>query len=162
MDNNALTPSNDYVEQHDRNDDCSNLHPDCATCPNDQSVWVWDAKMGEQPKELEGHSRNTNSVVFSPDNSKLVSDSGDQLAHGWTNLGLDASWMMDRDGWILSAEKRLIWVPPTIHNVLCHPYTILIISRHGSARISFGNSKLGPLWHQCYTQVPITCSVSEH
>jgi hypothetical protein len=104
--------------------------------------------MGEQLMKLQGHA---DSVVFSPDGSKIVSDSGDQSAHVCANFGLDAPWTVDRDGWILSAGKRLIWIPQTIRNVLHHPYNKLIISRKGSASISFGNSKLGPSWYECYT-----------
>ncbi|KAF8811554.1 WD40 repeat-like protein [Phlegmacium glaucopus] len=113
----------------------------------DQSVRVWDAKMGEQPQ---GHTSCINSAVVSPHTNEIVSHSEDQSAHELANLGLDASWVMDKDGWILSDAKRLIWIPPAVRNVLHHPHNILIISQHGSATISFRNSKLGPSWHECF------------
>ncbi|KAF8811567.1 WD40 repeat-like protein [Phlegmacium glaucopus] len=113
----------------------------------DQSVRVWDAKMGEQ---LQGHTSYINSAVVSPHSNQIVSRSEDQSAHELANLGLDASWVMDEDGWILSDAKRLIWIPSTVRNVLRRPQNILIISRHGSATISFRNSKLGPSWHECF------------
>jgi WD40 repeat protein len=157
---------------------------------SDQSVWVWDAKTGEQLRELQGHTMAIRSVAFSPDGNQIVSGSHDQsmqvwdakgamqvmelhhhikninffspdssaisssahqLVHIWAKLSPDTWWIMDKDGWILSDNKQLIWIPSTIRNVLYHPYNVLIISRHGSATISFGNSKLGPVWHKCYT-----------
>jgi WD40 repeat protein len=36
------------------------------------SVWVWDAKTGEQLRELQGHIESTWSVGFSPDGQQIV------------------------------------------------------------------------------------------
>jgi len=112
---------------------------------------VWDAKTGKQLRELQKHTSNVYSVAFSPDGNQIVSGSKDHSVQVWAKFGLYASWVMDRDGWILFDAKHLIWIPPTIRNVLHHPYNILIISRNGSAFISFAYSKLGPSWHECYT-----------
>jgi WD40 repeat protein len=115
----------------------------------DQSVQVWDAEMDV----LRGHTSYITSVAFLPDSDYIVSGSGDQSAHVSANSGLDSLWVMDEDGWIISDTKhlRLIWIPVTIRNVLHHPHNILIISRNCSATISFEYSKLGSIWHECYT-----------
>ena len=118
---------------------------------HDLSVRVWDAKTGEQLRELQSYTNDVNSVVFSPDSNKHISSSGDQSPLAQVNLSLDSSCIVCTDGWILSDTKHLIWIPQTIRKVLCHPYNTLIISRNGSATISFANSKLGHSWHECYT-----------
>jgi WD40 repeat protein len=110
---------------------------------------LWDAKKGKQLRELQGHTDCVFSVAFSPDGNQIVSGSFDQSPH--MNSSLDSSCIVGPDGWILSDDKHLIWIPSTIRNVLYYPYNTLIISRSGSATISFENSKLGHLWHECYT-----------
>ena len=151
----------------------------------DQSVRVWDAKTGDQLRELQGHTGLVASVafspdgnqivsgsldrsvrvwdvsateshtydvnidVFSPDGNKFISGSGDQSPH--VNSSLDSSCIVNKYGWILSDVEHLFWVPPTICNVLHHPYNTLIISPNGSATVSFTYSKLGQSWHECYT-----------
>ena len=47
------------------------------------SVWVWDAKTGEQLRELRGHTSSVNSVAFSPDGNQIVSGSSDRLVWVW-------------------------------------------------------------------------------
>ena len=116
---------------------------------SDHSVWVWDAKTGEQLKELQGHSSGVDSVSFSPDGNQIVSGSGDKSSY--VKSSLDSSCVVNADGWILADANHLIWIPPTIQNVLYYPYNTLIISRNGSATISFENSKLGCSWHECHT-----------
>ena len=150
---------------------------------HDQSVRVWDAKTGEQLRELQGHTNNVYSVAFSPDGSQIVSGSWDQSLRVWNaktdhtdsvrsfsfssdgkkiisgsedqslhvNSSFDSSWVVNKDGWIITDTKHLIWIPPTINNVLHRPYNTLIMSVNGSATISFMNSKLGHSWHECYT-----------
>ena len=119
----------------------------------DQSVRVWDAKMSKQLQMLQAHTNWLNSVSFSPDGNQILSCSNDQSVGIWANLNLDASWVMDEDGWILSGAERLVWVPSTIRNVLLCPHNLLIISRNGSATISFRQCKVGPFWHECYNYV---------
>ena len=120
-----------------------------VSCSGDHSVRVWDTKTGVQLRELQGHTSYVESVDFSPDSNQIVSGSGHQSQH--VKSGIDSSCVVNTDGWILSDTKHLIWIPPTIHNVLHHPYNTLIISQNGSATISFANSNLGKSWHECYT-----------
>ena len=118
---------------------------------DDKSVRVWDAKTGEQLRELQGHTGNVSSVRFSPDGNQIVSGSNDASVRVWANLNLDAPWVLAEDGWIISGAERLVWVPSTVCNVLLRPHNILILSQNGSAKISFTQCKFGPLWHECYT-----------
>src|SRR6266498_4132641 len=50
---------------------------------DDQSVRVWDAKTGEQLRELQGHTSWVSSVAFSPGGNKIVSGSGDHSVRVW-------------------------------------------------------------------------------
>jgi WD40 repeat protein len=115
----------------------------------DKSVRVWDAKIGEQLKDLKNHNHTVHAVAFSPDDNQIVTSSSDNPIHIWDDSNV--LWAMDEDGWILSHSERLIWVPSTLGEVLYHPHTILIISRRGSARLSFEGSRLGVSWRECYT-----------
>ena len=49
----------------------------------DDSVQVWDAKTGEQLRELQGHTSSVTSVAFSPDGNQIVSGSRDQSVRVW-------------------------------------------------------------------------------
>jgi WD40 repeat protein len=51
--------------------------------PDDKSVRVWDAKTGEQLRELQGHTDNVTSVAFSPDGNRIVSGSWDKSVRVW-------------------------------------------------------------------------------
>ena len=116
----------------------------------DQSVRVWNVQTGVLLRELQDHTNGVRSIAFSSDSNNF-GDSGLGNHMPQWNLSLDSSWVVNEDGWIISDDKHLIWIPQNIRNVLCHPYNTLIISRNGSATISFVNCKLGHLWHECYT-----------
>ena len=45
---------------------------------SDSLVQVWDVKMGEQLRELQGHNSWVTSVGFSPDGKQIVSGSSDE------------------------------------------------------------------------------------
>src|SRR6267378_1393082 len=49
----------------------------------DQSVRVWEAKTGEQLRELQGHTSAVYSVAFSPDGNQIVSGSCDESVQVW-------------------------------------------------------------------------------
>jgi len=117
----------------------------------DQSVRLWDAKTGKQLRELQGHTDPVTSVAFLPDGNQIVSGSSDQSVRIWANLNLDALWVIEEDGWILMGAEKLVWVLSTVCNILLRPHNTLILSRNGSAIISFTQCKFGPLWHECYT-----------
>ena len=120
----------------------------------DGSVRVWDAKTGVQFRELSGHTMGVLSVAFSPDGNRIVSGSEDSSVRVWHNLYFYPEWVVMKDGWIVSDGERLVWVPSTISDVLLRPHNSVIISRHGSATISFAQCDFrmfGTLWDECYT-----------
>src|SRR5437764_452934 len=45
----------------------------------DQTVRVWDAQTGVEPRSLKGHTDWVNSVAFSPDGKRIASGSGGGL-----------------------------------------------------------------------------------
>ena len=47
------------------------------------SVQVWDAKSGEQLRELQGHTSQVRSVAFSSDGNRIVSGSWDKSVRVW-------------------------------------------------------------------------------
>ena len=54
-----------------------------ASGSSDKSVRVWDAKTGEQVKDLHGHTQEVLSVGFSPDGNRIVSGSWDKSVRVW-------------------------------------------------------------------------------
>ena len=47
------------------------------------TVRIWDSETGEVLATLEGHRGGVNSVSLSPDNTQLVTGSGDNTARVW-------------------------------------------------------------------------------
>ena len=54
-----------------------------VTGSDDRSVLVWDAKTGEQLRQLQGHTREVASVAISPDGNRIVSGSYDEMVRVW-------------------------------------------------------------------------------
>ena len=49
----------------------------------DKTVRLWNVQTGECQEALEGHSGCINSVVFSPDGSRVASGSNDKAMRIW-------------------------------------------------------------------------------
>ena len=116
----------------------------------DCSVRVWDAKGDKLLRGLQVFNNQIDLAGVSADINQICS-SDDQLKHALAHSDFDNLWVMREDGWIFCASNRLIWIPPSICNVLHHPHGLLTISQSGFAEISFKNSKLGSSWPECYT-----------
>ena len=105
----------------------------------------------EQPREPQGHTDRVTSVAFSPHGNRIVSGSNDNSVRVWDTLFLDAPWVVNKDGLILSGAERLVWAPSTISNILLRPHNALTFSWNGSATISFTHCRLGIFCHECST-----------
>ncbi|CAD8214361.1 unnamed protein product [Paramecium octaurelia] len=60
--------------------------PECnilASGSRDNSIRLWDVKIGQQKQKLDGHTNNVYSVCFSPDGTKLASGSYDNSIRLW-------------------------------------------------------------------------------
>src|SRR5258708_6012449 len=69
----------------------------------DKSVRVWDAKTGEQLRELQGHTRSVRSVAFSLDGNRIVSGSGDKSVRVWdANTGGQLRELQGHTNWVSS------------------------------------------------------------
>ena len=146
---------------------------------DDKSVRVWDASTGAALQQLNGHTDYVKSVAFSHDGIYIVSGSSDksvqvweiskgaamqQLNHHivsdsevasiwkWNEMHHGVLWISNMDGWIvsLSIQDRLMWIPQSIHEVICYPYNSFVISQAGYAHIDFLNCNLGTKWVECY------------
>ena len=113
--------------------------------------YMWSAKTDDQQINFWEYNNQIDLVASLNNNNQISSVSVDQFIHFSANSHVDTSWDIDEDGWICFSAKHLIWIPSTICKVLHHPHSILIISQLGSAKVSFKDSKLGCLWHECYT-----------
>ncbi|KAG8774075.1 hypothetical protein FRC12_002170 [Ceratobasidium sp. 428] len=77
------------------------------------------------------------SVAFSPDNTRIVSGSGDHAIRIWelgTNFSKDDniwySWYLNKDGWVVGpASQLLLWVPPELRAGLKRPQNSVVIHR---------------------------------
>ena len=140
---------------------------------------VWDASTGAALQQLNGHTDRVNSVAFSYDGIHIVSGSSDKsvrvwsattyvephqlknnIVYGsedtsiwvWDEIYHSVLWTSTKDGWIVSLPSQdcLMWIPQGIHEVIYHPYNILIISQKGYAHIDFQGFKVGSKWVECY------------
>merc|ERR1711879_608258 len=65
-----------------------------ATCSEDGTASLWNAKDGELLWTLEGHSGPVCAVDFSPDSTKLVTASEDGIAQMWdVETGERSMWL---------------------------------------------------------------------
>jgi WD40 repeat protein len=54
-----------------------------ASGGNDNTIKVWDLARGKEKQELDGHSYDVESVVFSRDGQWIASGSGDHTIKLW-------------------------------------------------------------------------------
>lgn len=66
----------------------------------DETVRIWDATTSQPLLTFEGHSSGLESMAFSPDGSKVVS-----------NLYVSDDWLSD-------GQEDIIWLPPD-HRTTC-------------------------------------------
>ncbi|EDR06536.1 uncharacterized protein LACBIDRAFT_389232 [Laccaria bicolor S238N-H82] len=112
----------------------------------DNSVRVWDASTWAQMPNINICTNSLNSITSPADNTCITSD--DESAQ-LSIVGYPyPAWTTDGKHWICSAlgGYRLMWVPE-----MAYPYSILVISRKGSAIVNFQGSKIGHDWADCYT-----------
>ncbi|PPQ95182.1 hypothetical protein CVT25_013179, partial [Psilocybe cyanescens] len=126
-----------------------------VSCSSDKSVRVWDVSTGAELKVLNGHTDSVRSAAFSVTSS---TDSSCTILHeDSARLSIVDSaypaWTTISKPWIISAlgRYRLMWVPE-----MAYPYTIIVISRKGSAHINFQDCKIGRDWAECYTSSPLS------
>ena len=112
----------------------------------DRSVWVWDASTGPQATAQNIHTYSINSITSPADNSCITSD--DESARLSIVGHAYPAWTTDRKHWIYSVlgGYRLMWVPE-----IAYPYTVVVISRKGSAIVNFQGCNIGRDWAGCYT-----------
>ncbi|CAE6470522.1 unnamed protein product [Rhizoctonia solani] len=78
-----------------------------ASSSTDNSIRLWDPKLGHAIAELTGHLQSVNSIAFSPDGTRLVSGSSDRTIRVW-NTNTDAS-----DRW--GSSDTTNWPSNTFH-----------------------------------------------
>ncbi|KAH7345379.1 hypothetical protein B0J17DRAFT_712969 [Rhizoctonia solani] len=84
-----------------------------ASSSTDNSIRIWDLKLGCAIAELTGHLQSVNSIAFSPDGSRLVSGSSDGTIRVWDTNNDNAS-----DCW--DSNNATSWPSNTFHFPL-HP-----------------------------------------
>ena len=107
---------------------------------------VWDASCETQAKVPNIHTDSPNTITSPADNTCITSD--DESAQLSIVGHAYPAWTTDPKLWVHSVlgGYRLMWVPK-----VAYPYTVLVISRQGSAIINFQGSKIGRDWAGCYT-----------
>jgi len=109
----------------------------------DNSVRVWDAST--EPVVPNFHTHSVNSIT-SPTDSPCIPFDEESVKLSIVGRVYPA-WTHTETRWILSVPGgyRLMWVP-----VRVYPYSIIVISRKGSAFINFKDCKIGRDWAGCY------------
>ena len=112
----------------------------------DKSVRVWDASTGAELMVPNLHTYSPNSVASPIDNTSITLD--DESARLSIVGHAYPAWTTVPKPWIRSVlgGYPLMWVPE-----MAYPYTIMVISRNGSAFINFRDCKIGRDWTGCYT-----------
>ena len=113
----------------------------------DKSVRVWDASIGAEPVVPIVHTHSVNSITSACNNTCIALDSEEYAQLSMVGRAYPPWTNNTQTGWIHSVPGgyRLMWVPEA-----ADPYTIIIISREGSACINFQDCKIGHEWAGCY------------
>ena len=112
----------------------------------DHSVRVWDASTEAQATAQNIHTYSCSSITSPADNTCITSD--DESARLSIVGHAYPAWTTDPKHWIRSVFGgfRLMWVPAVVY-----PYSVLVISREGSAIVHFQGCNIGRDWAGCYT-----------
>ncbi|KAG8774773.1 hypothetical protein FRC12_001833 [Ceratobasidium sp. 428] len=118
---------------------------------SDQSVRIWDTQ-----------SVTPTSVIREPhDNSQVPQAPGVALETSLIprrvlcNLGcvIDCphmTWTLNEDGWIVSNNHKLIWVPVDLRVTLVHPHNTAVVHRRGFLHLDLNSNKLGDRWYESF------------
>ena len=113
----------------------------------DKSVRVWDASTGAEPVVPIVNTHSVNSITSACNSTCIALDSEEYAQLSMVGRAYPPWTNNTQTGWIHSVPGgyRLMWVPEA-----ADPYTIIIISRKGSACINFQDCKIGREWAGCY------------
>ncbi|KAG8715531.1 hypothetical protein FRC08_010488 [Ceratobasidium sp. 394] len=150
----------------------------------DKTVRICDARTGQplgQP--LEGHTSWITSVAYSPDGAYVVSASADNTICVWaaqikqlvdhprtnvtkTNLvpkqsssvkgPLSDGWTLDDQGWVIVGQRRLVWVPSHLRDMLELAEKTMPVSHDRSFQIDLNGAALGEEWQRCFDVNPVS------
>ncbi|QRV97688.1 Vegetative incompatibility protein HET-E-1 [Ceratobasidium sp. AG-Ba] len=60
-------------------------------------------------------------------------------------------WTIDKDGWAVSGDKLLVWIPLDLRVALVRPQnTTVISSPFGTLKLDFEGAKIGSRWHEYF------------
>ncbi|KAG8697907.1 hypothetical protein FRC08_006243 [Ceratobasidium sp. 394] len=151
----------------------------------DKTVRICDARTGHplgQP--LEGHTSWITSVAYSPDGAYVVSASADNTIRVWaaqikqlvhnprTDLPKDklvpkhsssskgplsGGWTLDDQGWVIGAgQRRLVWVPSHLREMLETAKKTILSSDDRSFQIDLDGAALGEEWQRSFNANPVS------
>jgi len=75
------------------------------TAIGDKSAWIWEAPGGKLLRELRGHTRQVNSIAFSPNGMFIATASDDGTARVWDAVtGKDLTVLRGHRGWVTAVS----------------------------------------------------------
>ncbi|CAE6531331.1 unnamed protein product [Rhizoctonia solani] len=159
---------------------CIETSPDglyIASGFGDGSLQVRNTRTGQVVMgPLHGHIDAISRLMFSPNDSRIVSNSCDYTIRFWpihnpnqsnsvnhrlagTNKEVrntadqQVSWRLRPDGWVVDSQgNNLIWIPPDLRSYLRRPGNELLISNRGtkSFEMEFTGANIGKEWVRSY------------
>ena len=146
---------------------------------DDKTIRVWNPTTGQCiAGPFQGHTNPIKSVAYSSDGSQIVSGSSDKTIRVWNapsgqciagtfqghrandlsmkvltlpGLASFGEMYQQEDGWIeLSNGACFCWIPSWARTAFYLPVHSLVISRHQTYKLDFGNFLYGESWISCW------------
>ncbi|KAG8768586.1 hypothetical protein FRC12_005478 [Ceratobasidium sp. 428] len=122
------------------------------SCSDDKTLRIWDMQSVVSKSIIREHYHDKSQLAPSLHVAPKFKSTKRRVP---CNLGCQTdcfhmAWVLNKDGWIVFNNDKLIWVPPDLRATLLTPQGAAVIYRRGFLQLDLDRNKLGEHWCESF------------